>query len=269
MLSLFGPKLPIDEDELEWQFASFKWLIQEFGDLGADTPLVLPTEAWFPPEALEGKASARELFDLVREHAGLTDWGCELREGERPRPIYAGNAHLLRHEGPSAPAGTFEMKGDDDRVVVITYNPELEGNPMALVATFAHELAHYLMITAETPPPGGWELDELHTDLCAVYLGFGVFLANSAKTFRQFQSAGEMGWSTSTQGYLSEGALVTALAVTERLAGRDPMAAAPHLKDYLEKDLRRADRALAKLCPDVREGVIATDLSDFVGERPS
>jgi hypothetical protein len=29
-----------------------------------------------------------------------------------------------------------------------------------------------------------------------VHLGFGLFLANSAKTFSQFQSAGEMGWSS-------------------------------------------------------------------------
>ena len=42
MISLFGPRLPIDRDELEWQFATFKWLIQEFGPL-VRHPLVLPT----------------------------------------------------------------------------------------------------------------------------------------------------------------------------------------------------------------------------------
>ena len=61
---------------------------------------------------------------------------------------------------------------------------------------------------------------------------------------------------------------MTALAVTERLAGRDPLAAGPHLKAYLAKDLRKADRALAKHWPDLRESVMAVDLEDFVGERP-
>ena len=59
------------------------------------------------------------------------------------------------------------------------------------------------------------------------------------------RDAGGHGWQSRTQGYLSEGALVTATAIAERLAGRDPAGAAPHLKDYLRKDLKQADRALA------------------------
>ena len=73
--------------------------------------------------------------------------------------------------------------------MVITYNPSLTDDIDAMIATFAHELGHYLMSTAKTAPPGGWELHELHTDLTAVYLGFGLFLANSARSFGQFQSA--------------------------------------------------------------------------------
>lgn len=263
MLSLFGPKLPIDEDEFHWQLASLQWMVTEFGDLDGDTPLVLPTPAWFPPSPRKGEARIRDLFEHVRRHAGLQEWECELRPGERSRPIDAGNTHLLRHEGPSAPSGTFEITGGDASRVVITYNPDLEGNPTSLIATFAHELAHYLLYSAGTVPPGGWDLHELHADLCAVYLGFGIFLANSARSFSQFQSGGEAGWSSSLQGYLSESALVTALAVTERLAGRDPLDAAPFLKDYLRKDLRNASRALAKAHPDLRESMTTIDLSEF------
>lgn len=262
MLSLFRPRLPIDEDELEFQLATFKWLEREFGLAPAE--LVLPNSEFFPPSRAKGEARIADLFRHVKRAAGMEDWPCELRAGAGERPAHVGTGLLLRHEGASPPAGTFQVAGDDGRpIVVITYNPALADDPTALIATFAHELAHYLMSTAESDPPGGWELHELHTDLAAVRLGFGLFLANSARSFAQFQSAGEMGWSARTQGYLSEGALVTALALVERLAGRDPLAAAACLKDYLAKDLRRAAAALQRRHPHIHAAMAAVDLAEY------
>ena len=197
----------------------------------------------------------------------MAEWPCELRAGAGERPAHVGTGLLLRHEGATPPCGTFAVDdGEGGQRVVITYNPSLADDTGALIATFAHELGHYLMSNASTAPPGGWELHELHTDLAAVYLGFGIFLANSARSFAQFQSAGEMGWSSRSQGYLSEGALVTATAVFQRLAGRDPLAAAPFLKPYLESDLRRVVKALARLHPDMAASVERVDLSEFASD---
>lgn len=266
MFSLFGPKLPIDADELEWQLATFKWLGAEFGAAG-EAPLVLPTAKFFPPSPRKGESRIEDLFASVKAAAGLADWPCELRTGAGERPAHVGTGLLLRHEGASPPCGTFTLDdGAGGQNVVITYNPSLADDTTALIATFAHELGHYLMSTARTAPPGGWELHELHTDLTAVYLGFGIFLANSARSFGQYQSAGEMGWSSRTQGYLSEGALVTATAIFQRLAARDPMEAAPWLKDYLRSDLKKAARALDRLHPDIAASVAAVDLRDFAGD---
>jgi hypothetical protein len=261
--SLFGPRLPIDRDKLDFQLATFKWLIGQFGPVGG-RPLVLPTRDFFPLSGATGEARVREIFDLVRSAAGMASWPCVLHAGKQDVPIEAGNAHLLRHEGAPAPCGTFQVAdGPEGRHGLITYNPGMERDPPGLAATFAHELGHYLMATASSAPPGGWELHELHTDLTAVYLGFGIFLANSARNFSQFQSGGEMGWSSRTQGYLSEGALVTATAIFQRLARRAPREAGPYLKDYLRKDLDRADRALARLAPDIEAAVTAIDLGDY------
>ena len=263
MFSLFGSRLPIDEDELEFQLATFKWLIGQFGAVG-DRPLILPTDEYFPLSGAGGEESVREIFGQVRLAAGMADWPCELRAGKRDRPIEAGNAHLLRHEGGPAPCGTFRVgTGLGGRHGIVTYNPGMANDPAGLVATFAHELGHYLMATAATAPPGGWDLHELHTDLAAVYLGFGIFMANNARSFSQFQSGGEMGWSSSARGYLSEGALVTATAIFQRLAGREPLEAAPFLKTYLRKDLKRAERALVKRTPDMAAAVEGIDLSEF------
>ena len=262
MLSLFGARLPIDDDELEFQLATYKWIRREFGTKPGE--LVLPTRERFPPSPNQGEARVADLFGHVKRAAGMEDWPCELRPGAGERPAYVGTGLLLRHEGAAPPCGTFQvMEADGRQTVVITYSPTLAGETSALVATFAHELAHYRMSTSKSAPPGGWELHELHTDLLAVWLGFGLFLANSARSFAQFQSAGEMGWAARTQGYLSEGALVTALALAERLAGRDPIAAAPYLKDYLEKDMRRAVKALARRDPDAAAAVEAVDLGEY------
>jgi hypothetical protein len=263
VLGLFKPRLPIDEDELEWQLATFKWLAEEFGS-AADTPLVLPTSEWFSPSQRQGHGRVEDLFGHVRRAARMDGWPCELRAGRGERPTHLGGTLLLRHEGAPAPCGTFQVTGEDGAArVVITYNPDLAADTTAMIATFAHELGHYLMSTALSTPPGGWELHELHTDIAAVYLGFGIFLANSARNFSQFQAAGEMGWSSRSQGYLSEGALVTALVIFQRLAGREPLAAAVYLKDYLEKDLRRAVKALDRLHPDIPAAVDAADLAAY------
>ena len=266
MFGLFGSRLPIDEEELEFQLASFKWLQRQFGAIG-DTPLILPTPEYFPSIESHRRIEARHLFDDVRRAAGLEDWPCELEIGESDRPIDAGNAHLLRHEGPNAPCGTFRIEeGPAGRFAVITYNPEMEVDQIGLVATFAHELGHYLMATSPGSPPGGWDLHELHTDLAAVYLGFGIFMANSARNFSHFQDGNYSGWSSSTRGYLSEGALVTATAIFQRLAGREPSDATPYLKDYLRKDLKRAGRALARRFPDMSAAVDSIDLDEYGSE---
>jgi hypothetical protein len=265
-MGLFGPRLPVDAEELEFQLATFKWLALEFG--GAErAPLVLPTSEYFPAAAGQGSGRIETLFGHVRRAAGMAGWPCELRPGREDRPTQVGLALLLRHEGAPAPCGTFQVTGADGKPkVVITYNPSLAADTPAMIATFAHELGHYLMSTAKTAPPGGWALHELHTDLAAVWLGFGIFLANSARSFSQFQSAGEMGWSSRTQGYLSEGALVTALVIFQRLRGADPLAPAPWLKDYLRKDLKHAAGALAKLHPDIGAAVEGVDLGEYAGD---
>jgi hypothetical protein len=262
MFSLFGARLPIDSDELEFQLATFKWLIGQFGPVAQ--PLILPTRDYFSAEALAGRAGARTIFEEVRALAGMADWPCELRPGTRERPIDAGNAHLLRHEGQPPPCGTFQVKeGLAGRHGVITYNPSMERDPAGLVATFAHELGHYLMATAAADPPGGWDLHELHTDLIAVYLGFGVFMANHARSFSHFSTESGSGWQANWRGYLSEQALVTATIIFQRLAGRDPSEARPHLKDYLAGILKTADRALARQAPDLPAAVAAIDLDAY------
>ncbi len=259
----FGPKLPIDRDELDFQLATFKWLIVQFGPVG-DRPLVLPNPDFFPLTLKGIEPAISELFEAVRRHAGMADWPCRLDPGDADRAFDLGNNHFIKHGKGSAPCGTFRIEeGLAGRAGVVTYNPGMARDRAGLAATFAHEFGHYLMATAAADPPGGWGLHELHTDLAAVYMGFGVLLANNAKSFEHFMTESSAGWRSSVQGYLSEQALVTATCIFQRLAGREPGEAAIWLKPYLKGVLKQADCALQKQAPDVATAVAAIDLGEF------
>jgi hypothetical protein len=157
----------------------------------------------------------------------MTEWQCDLIPGAASRAHRVTTGHGLKHEGKGPPLDTF---GYANGRYQITYNPASLADPASLVATFAHELSHCLIPTARTAPPGGRELEEHATDLAAMFMGFGVLMANSAKSFDQFQNCGEMGWQMQAQGYLSENALTTGRALFVVASGADAVDAEAALK---------------------------------------
>ena len=230
----FRKKPFLPEEYIEWQFQTYAWLFRNFEgyERFRKTSLITPTAEFFPATDLRGHAFFEFMFGLVQKHADMPEWPCKL-EAQDPDelPVEVQPGVALHHDNHS-PCGTFSIP-EPGQPAIITYNPKLEGRPVELVATFAHELGHYLTSTAGEEPPGGWELWELATDLAAVYLGFGIFSANSAFTFGQFGDTFSIGWQSQRQGYLSEPSLLYALAIFVRLTGASPDAAKPHLKSNL------------------------------------
>jgi hypothetical protein len=135
------------------------------------------------------------------------------------------------------PAGTFRVEKGQ---AIITYDPTMLGDPMALVATFAHELCHYRIAAAGELPPGGQETLEFATDLAAVFLGFGIFGANCAFRFQQRGDSFSQGWQWSRHGYLQPRTWCYALAVFFVSRGEPVEAARPFLKPHLFSDLADA-----------------------------
>lgn len=263
MMKLFGSNKPLCDDEWDWQLASFKWLITEFG--GAEdslaNQLILPTDRFFPKTSSDPSKKAREIFEQVKHLSGLAKWPTKLVAGNPSREMMLESGQSLKHDS-HAPAGEYRLlqNADGKFYAQIGYNPSQLDNPHKLIATFAHELSHFLMSSAKTPPPGGWEIHELTTDLCSVYLGFGIF---TAMTAWNFEGAND-GWKYERQGYLNEPMLITALAIWETVSGRDPLLALPYLKPHLGKDLRKAVKYLQKR--DIMEEIESIDLSQFVVE---
>jgi len=206
------PKSFLDDSRRDWQFQAFAWLLRHTGGYTKflETTLVLPTEAHFPDRGMKGHAAVAALFRRVRDHAGMADWPCTVEPvSEKPR-----------------------IETDDSgRIPVFTYVREsLE--PIALVANFARDFAQYLVATVDEPPPGGESMREPALELAAVFMGFGVFLANSAVN--------------APRQPLSEGELVHALALFCLLQRTLPEAADEHLNPHLRKYLRLAAWDLAQ-----------------------
>lgn len=238
---MFGGGRLVDRDIEDWIFDGFETLHEKLGPQKqlCRTPLVLPSPGAFVVEGESDREKAECIFRTVASYAGMADWHVELEGFESAGPRQVSEYHFLKPEMSQA-AGTFSAEGNS---VLIRYDIGLVQQPQNLIATFAHELAHYLL-AGYLPDSFADEDHELLTDLTAVYMGFGVFLANTAFEFEGQQTFTGTGWSSRQMGYLSEDTLMAALALFVRVAGEDAGKAREYLKPSLAK---RFDRGLKQI----------------------
>src|SRR5687767_11791516 len=157
------------EDRLEWIRSEFKSTVFE------DAPLVYPTDDFFPDAYDHSQDAARLLLRRVCAHMHVPYEATILRFHHDPRKV-----HLVNHAGQYVPhaAGTFS--GGYGGKYVITIDTEELATPTNLIGTFAHELAHARLIGEGRVNARTFD-NELLTDLTALSLGFGIFLANSPR----------------------------------------------------------------------------------------
>jgi hypothetical protein len=235
----FACKRILDDDTAAWHLENFAWLVEQFGPTTlVRTKLVLPKPGYFAANGEVGHALALRIFDQVKSYCGMTAWDADLVAGDNPlaaeRPILVTTVAPQKHA-----IGTFAVAGNR---IQISYVPSLLARPDQLIATFAHEFAHYLLATAGETPPCADDEKEFLTDLAAVYLGFGVFLANARFSFETQRSGNMHGWRWSRSGYLPEADLIFALALFLEAKNHDPAPALTCLKPHLAKMLRRTVR---------------------------
>lgn len=241
MFSFFKKK-PFIEDEISsWIFLAFEWALNNYGSdiFHNETVLVTPSSNHFPEKLNSPDGMVKYTFEQVRKYAGMENWPCRLEAQEDDiNPVIAPT--IVLKGAPSGPAGTFQYSDE----AVITYNTNLINRPESLIATFAHELAHYLSRVAKEHPPGGEEYWEHATDLTAIFLGFGIFLANSAFTFEQYTGVESQGWSASRQGYMSEQEIIYALAVFCILKDIQAIEVISYLDSHLRSSFKKCYREL-------------------------
>jgi hypothetical protein len=243
-MALWGKKSFLDPHVEAWHRDCWAWLTRLLDEDGAPfpQPLVLPTREFFPPIEAEGHARAEAVLERVKTLMGLENWPCVLVERQETNAQIG--EFLVTMPQEKAAAGTFEVA---DGAMYITYAPKLLTRPLNLVATFAHELAHYVLHSIEELPPGADEepgIEELATELAVAGFGFGVIAANASFDFQQFSGPASQGWQGGAWGYFSEAQWTFALAAQLRATGTAPDAARTHLKPHLAKSL---DAALKRI----------------------
>jgi hypothetical protein len=224
-------RVPLEElpgGQEQWIQNSMEWFIDEFGVDVFTRPIVRPST--FVPVGYDGsEAAARRLFEKVRERMGVPPGRLVVRFD-----LDDLDPGLIRTRAQRELAGATRLRfglwvPGRNRNTVYT-SARLLGEPSVLVANFAHEIGHELLIgagriTADRPD------HESLTDLLAVFQGFGIFLANAS--FGRLPGAERN--ATMAMFYLRERALTDALAYYAFLRGTRGV---PPWEDELDRPVR-------------------------------
>jgi hypothetical protein len=239
MLGWFGkPTCPVDDEIREWVESRWHWLGGAFGwDRLRKAEVILPTPQHFPDSYDPGEEdSIRKLFDRVCGYAGVnpTRFRLEFYSEEDAPPLEdargrrSGTAGL--YEAGAAPTVWIEVSKLDD--------------PVSVIGTMAHEVGHELLL-GEGRVSDQEEDHEPSTDLLTVFLGLGVFPANSSVLSTSWYSGGWSGWSIGRQGYLDMRTFGYAFALFARMRGEPRAAWVRELRldvrDSFRKGLRFLD----------------------------
>ena len=239
--NLFKSRPVLDEESILWMFDVFGWALRNFDAqvFQQQTVLVTPTKEHFPMGGDSATEMAGNIFDYSKKYAGLERWPfklaheLEIEAFETPRLIASG---AIRGES------ALPVVAENSELLIIPYSEELLRDPQVLTATYAHNMAHYLGSQVQEPPPGGMENWPHITELLGVFLGFGIFMANTANTTKIRSCASCSGPSVERTNFLSEYDITYALAIFAALKKIEPKEVIKHLKPTLRTYYKNAAR---------------------------
>jgi hypothetical protein len=168
----------VDPLTRQWIDQRWKWLSDQFGsDIMIKSQTILPTHEFFPDHYDRSDESARKLIERVCGYMGVAPSLLDLQFYSNPqRPL------LVNEDGhPIGDAAGTYHEGDSHFVIRIERRQLSE--PMTLVGTVAHELAHVRLLGEKRIDRQVFD-NELLTDLTVVFHGMGIFLANCPRFWR-------------------------------------------------------------------------------------
>lgn len=248
------PTLPVTQKDKEWVEQSFVWFIEQFGmEYARATVMLLPTAQFFP-DAYQGTTQCAQML-LARICAymqvdpatvKLDIYDDHIDDLTKILPLLASPRH--------GPAGVYFQPRTDDELHLIGIETKQLQDPVVLTATLAHEVGHVILLG-----DGRIERDPYHellTDLLTVFCGFGIFSANCARMFKQYQEGAYHGWQYGRHGYLSQQVYGYSLACWSHIHNDLKPSWARYLTINVKADLqtslkylrRTGDITLTRLC---------------------
>ena len=234
------PRCPIDAPSRAWLDRRWGWLEESFGrDRAHNAQVVLPSPDFFPDPYDGSEADARQLLVRVCEYMAIDPLAVRLSIYRESRPLFGaseGTAGLYHAE-----LGGFRVWLEAGQLA----------DPLAAVATLAHEVAHVHLLGHGRVRPDEADHEPL-TDLLTVFLGLGVFTANAALREASWNQGHHAFHTIGKQGYLAMPEYGYALAKFARAREEDGRAWARELR----LDVRAAfRRSLALLEVEAAEGL--------------
>jgi hypothetical protein len=200
-----GPKCHVTPEERAWVEGRMLWLGKQFGSEPIRRTPLDPTSELLPRKWDASYAAGADLFErlcsfMLVDRASIQLDFYSSSESDEKGSDAAGERHS------SGPAGLYVHQQTEEQgrqKCLIALQEENLKYPDRLAATICHELAHALLLGSGRLSPDEQDGEYL-TDLLTVYFGAGIFTANAAFQFGQWQSHSHHGWRASRQGYLSE-----------------------------------------------------------------
>ncbi len=234
---LFPPSCPCDSAAKAWVEYRLQWLTEEFEDHAFNgRRLVLPTRDFFPDPYDGSRAAVRTLLDRVCGYMDVVPDLVTLKFISK-----AGKIGLVNDAGQPLPeaAGTYE---EGEHQFIITIETAGMEDPVGLVGTMAHELAHVRLLGEGRVLRTDFD-NELLTDLTVVVFGLGIFLANTPRTWDS-QYKKWPGTNLLRPEYMTRPMFGYALAHLAWFRGEEKPAWAKHLHWNARPDLRQGVRFL-------------------------
>lgn len=172
---MFGwsrPKCPVNGHAKKWIEGRLQWLANEFGLETFVRRLILPEQSYFP-DAYDGSdESVSRLLGRVCDYMEVDPSLVEIELFSDPNHVW-----LVNERGQYLPpaAGLYDEQAGK---TVIHLDGAQLAEPMMLVGTMAHELAHLRLLGEQRIERGVFD-NELLTDLTVVFFGLGLFMANT------------------------------------------------------------------------------------------
>ncbi|MBW6477046.1 MAG: hypothetical protein K0A95_08240 [Chromatiales bacterium] len=236
----------LDEATRQWLFDLYAWALRHFDAevFYTHTPLVAPNGQFFPGRADNPQAMAELILGHVQRHAALGHWPCRAVDYRQCSTQPA--ARLLIDGALRQPGAEPGQHIAEEQALLLQYDPAMLNNPEAMIASYAHTLAHYLASLAPEPPPGGEQNWPHATEVLAVFLGFGVIMANSTGNVRIPRCGSCAPPPVDRQAWLSQYDISYALAIFCVLKGIPVKQASAQLKPALRPWFKRAYREIRR-----------------------
>lgn len=244
---------PVDPATRAWIDNRWAWLEGQFGaERIRGAKVVLPRHEFFPDRFSGCSEDARIMLNRVCVYMGIDPNSVELSLYEDRPTVYEGGWRR-------GTAGRYQPDAGKYRIWIEVSNLS---DPLAMVGTMAHELGHVHLLGH------GRISDEVEdheplTDLLPVFLGMGVFTANSVIRENHLSA----GWSIARRGYLWMPEYGYAFALFARARSEDGSSWSRELRHGVRTAFKQSMRFLSQLADGTEDNPLSSPKITHVETR--